>query len=226
MSSAGLEAADPVPGSDDEPAEITDPRALRALAHPARIAILQHLALDGPATATECADVAGLSPSACSYHLRALAKYGFVDEEPAGGADGRHRPWRAKMVAISIGEEPDRPEASRAAGRLLVETVQGMVGELRSEYLDREAQYPPEWQRATGMRHDVLHLTAAELTDVRARVVAILTEYRRLAPQDQPPDAHRVHAIVEFLPWFSPDAASPDAAPDHDQDGQDGRSER
>jgi hypothetical protein len=30
---------------------------MRALAHPARIAILQHLVLDGPTTATECAEV-------------------------------------------------------------------------------------------------------------------------------------------------------------------------
>ena len=57
-------------GSQETPVEISDPRALRALAHPARLAILQHLVLDGPATATECAEVAGLSPSACSYHLR------------------------------------------------------------------------------------------------------------------------------------------------------------
>src|SRR5713226_3824820 len=63
----------PEPGSAENPLLITDPRAMRALAHPARIAILQHLVVDGPATATECAEIAGLSPSACSYHLRALA---------------------------------------------------------------------------------------------------------------------------------------------------------
>lgn len=217
MSSTELAADRSAADSLDQPAEITDPKALRALAHPARIAILQHLALDGPATATECADIAGLSPSACSYHLRALARYGFVTEEPAGAADGRHRPWRARMVAVTIGEEPDRPEAARAAGRLLVETVQGMVSDLRADYLDHEAQYPRDWQLAAGMRQDVLHLTAAELTDVRTRIAAILADYRRLQPDDQPAGARRVHAIVEFLPWFSPDAGPP-----QDSDGQGG----
>src|SRR5258708_22493816 len=104
------------PGSPENPLEITDPRALRALAHPARIAIMQHLALEGPATATECADIAGMSPSACSYHLRALAKYGFVEEVPSVGLDRRHRPWRARGIAMSVGQDPHRPPAPPAAG--------------------------------------------------------------------------------------------------------------
>jgi DNA-binding IclR family transcriptional regulator len=49
----------------------------------AALIFLQHLVLDGPATATECAEVAGLSPSPCSYHLRALARHGFVEETPS-----------------------------------------------------------------------------------------------------------------------------------------------
>jgi DNA-binding transcriptional ArsR family regulator len=197
----------PDPGSPENPVEISDPKALRALAHPARITILQHLALDGPATATECAEVAGLSPSACSYHLRALARYGFVEEDLADAADGRHRPWRARMVAISIGEDPDRPAAARAAGRLLVESLQAQIDQMRAEYMDRETEYPREWRTAAGSRQDVLHVTPAELTEVRERIAMILAEYRRLRPEDQPPGARRVHALAEFLPWFSPEEA-------------------
>jgi DNA-binding transcriptional ArsR family regulator len=200
--------SEPVLGSPDNPVEISDPKALRALAHPARITILQHLALDGPATATECAEVAGLSPSACSYHLRALARYGFVEEDLADAADGRYRPWRARMVAISIGEDPDRPAAARAAGRLLVESLQAHIDQMRAEYMDRETEYPRQWRTAAGSRQDVLHLTAEELTDVRERIAMILAEYRRLRPEDQPPGARRVHALAEFLPWFSPEEAS------------------
>jgi DNA-binding transcriptional ArsR family regulator len=193
------------PGSPENPLEITDPRALRALAHPARIAIMQHLALEGPATATDCAGVTGLSPSACSYHLRALAKYGFVEEVSSADLDRRHRPWRARVVAIEVGRDPDRPEAARVAGRLLVESLEARGAEMRAAYLDREAEYPAEWQRAVGTSQDVLHVTAAELTEIKSRITRILGGYRRLRPQDQPADARRVHAIVDFLPWFSPD---------------------
>jgi DNA-binding transcriptional ArsR family regulator len=189
------------PGTPGKPAEITDPKALRALAHPARIAILQHLALDGPATATECAEIAGLSPSACSYHLRALARYGFVAEERSTAADQRHRPWRALVISLSIGEDPDLPPTVRAAGRLVVEALQARTDEIRSEYLDRAAEYTREWQ-ALGSYQDVVHVTPDELAEVRQQIADIMGKYRRLDPKDQPPGARRIHATAEFLPWF------------------------
>ena len=192
------------PGTPENPLEITDPRALRALAHPARLAILQHLVLDGPATATECADVAGLSPSACSYHLRALARYGFVGEDPSGGQDRRHRPWRARVVAISVGSDPNRPQAFRTATRLLEQSLRARFDEMRSEYLSREFAYPGDWQRAAGSSQDVLHVTPAELEAATAKVQQVLSEYRRLLPEDRPPGARRVHVMLDFTPWFAP----------------------
>jgi DNA-binding transcriptional ArsR family regulator len=199
-------AAGPETGTAENPLEISDPRALRALAHPARLSILQHLVLDGPATATECAEVAGLSPSACSYHLRALARYGFVEEDPSGGLDRRHRPWRARAVAITVGSDPNRPEAVRSASRLLVESVRASFDEVRADYLDRESEYPAAWQRAAGSSQDVLHVTPEELDEAAVKVRQLLGEYRRLRPQDRPPGARRVHVMLDFTPWFAPDA--------------------
>ena len=69
---------------------LDDPRALRALAHPARLAILDHLGAEETATATECGAAVGVSASAASYHLRALARFGLVEE--AEGGRGRERP--------------------------------------------------------------------------------------------------------------------------------------
>jgi DNA-binding transcriptional ArsR family regulator len=178
---------------------------MRALAHPARIAILQHLVIEGPATATACAQVAGLSPSACSYHLRALARYGFIEEDPASAADGRHRPWRASVLAISFGQDPDQPDAVQAAGRLLAASLQARIGEVRAHYLERESDYSPEWRDASGMRQDVLHVTAQELAAVRAEFAALLSSYRRLDRADRPPGTRRVHAVLDMVPWFDPE---------------------
>src|SRR5215472_13951983 len=94
--------------------KLTDPETMRALAHPARIALWQHLLLEGPATATECAPVAALSPSACSYHLRQLARFGFVEQDQAAAANGRERPWRAVVSSTTV-EELDDPVALMAA---------------------------------------------------------------------------------------------------------------
>jgi DNA-binding transcriptional ArsR family regulator len=193
------------PGTPENPLEISDPRALRALAHPARLAILQHLVLDGPATATECAEVAGLSPSACSYHLRELARYGFVEEDLSSGADRRHRPWRARVVSITAGTGPHRPAALSAASRLLAETVQGRFEEVRADYLDHETEYPQEWQQAAGSAQDVLHVTPAELDEVRSKIFAVIREYRRLRPDERPPGTRRIQVMLNFTPWFTPD---------------------
>ncbi|HLQ55523.1 MAG TPA: helix-turn-helix domain-containing protein [Streptosporangiaceae bacterium] len=192
------------PGSAEIPLQIDDPRMLRALAHPARIAILQHLALDGPATATECADVAGLSPSACSYHLRALARHGFVEEDRASAADGRHRPWRARIISLSYGGGPEESTAVRAAGRLLTESFQARFEEVRAEYFDRETDFSPEWRRAAGIGQNVLHVTADELETLRSQLRELLLRYLRLDPADRPAGAQRVHAMFDLVPWFDP----------------------
>ena len=199
------------PGTPEHPLRLTDPRMMRALAHPARIAILQHLGLDGPATATECAAVAGLSPSACSYHLRALARYGFVEEDLASAADGRQRPWRARIISMSFDEgEPDQPDAVRAAGRLLKETLLARFEEVRTEYLDRAPRYTAQWREIAGWHQDVVHVTADEAAALRAQVQALLAGYRRIDPADRPPGAHRVHALLDLIPWFDPDELDPD----------------
>src|ERR1700684_1608688 len=125
-------------GTPGNPVQLTDPRMMRALAHPARMAIWQHLGLEGPATATECAAIAGLSPSACSYHLRTLARYGVVEEDLAHSADGRGRPWRGRIIAFNVPSGAGTP-AVRDAARLLSESALASAEELRESYRDRES---------------------------------------------------------------------------------------
>lgn len=177
---------------------------MRALAHPARIAILQHLITEGPATATQCAEVAGLSPSACSYHLRALASHGFVEEDLASAADGRHRPWRARVIGMHLSDRPGQPIAVQAASRLLKESLQARIEEVREQYFEREAEYPPEWRTASGLAADVVHVTPEELDTLRQSLQDMLSDYRRLDRAERPSGAKRVHVLLEFLPWFDP----------------------
>ena len=196
-------------GTPGNPVALSDPRVMRALAHPARIAIWQHLGLEGPSTATECAAVAGLSPSACSYHLRTLARYGFVEEDTAHSADGRERPWRVKITAFNVPDGAAVP-AVREAARLLTTSVRASAEELRESYHDRAGEYPEDWQAGLGTNYDVLHLTPDELLTLRQRLTELFGEYRRLPRGERPPGARRVHVAVDLSPWFPPDAADPD----------------
>ncbi len=189
----------------DEPVTLDDPRKMRALAHPARLAILRHLAVEGPATATECASVAGLSPSACSYHLRSLARYGFVEEDRAAAGDGRERPWRAKVRQLKIDSGPDTPPAVRAAGQMLVDTFRISVDEIRAAYEDRAEDYPEDW--SFGSYYNDIYVTPEELTELREKVAELMNGYTRPDKSDRPADGRRVLVNAEFLPAFSPEEA-------------------
>lgn len=171
--------------------------------------IWQFLGLEGAATATECAEVVGLSPSACSYHLRTLAQYGFVEEDLASAADGRQRPWRARILAFSVPEGPGTTQATRFAGLLLDETVRAQGEELRESYLERQSEYPAEWQEALGRLNDVLHVTPEELIALLPRLIELFGEYRRLLREERPPGARRVQVRLDLIPWFKPDTPEP-----------------
>jgi hypothetical protein len=193
-------------GMPGNPVRLTDPKMMRALAHPARIAIWTHIGLHGTATATECAEVAGLSPSACSYHLRTLARYGFVEEDRSAAANGRERPWRARLLAFSMEDRPDAP-AARVASQLLVENLRAQAEEIRTRYVARKSEYPAEWQAAAGEFFSGAFVTAAELDELRAKVQQVIAPYIRLEESERSPGALPVRLMFDMFPWFGPEEA-------------------
>ena len=182
--------------------KLTDPETMRALAHPARIALWQHLLLEGPATATECSPFAALSPSACSYHLRQLARFGFVEQDQEAAATGRERPWRAVVSSTTI-EDLDDPVAEMAA-RLLNSSLDEHWREARRRYLAHEENYPADWRRAAGGDQTVLYATADELARLRDQIRELYVPLIRLSGQERPAGAQPVQGVIEFAPLFDP----------------------
>src|SRR6476659_2404802 len=127
--------------------ELTDPRAMRAYAHPVRMALIGLLRTQGPLTATQAAEQLGESSGTCSFHLRQLAKYGFCEE--AGGGRGREKPWRATAMFTTWNFTPGDSELS-AAERHLDASVLERYRTRIAQWLETRANEPPEWQRATG----------------------------------------------------------------------------
>ena len=142
---------------------------MRALAHPTRLALLDHLHAAGQATATECGAAVGDSPSSCSYHLRALAKWGFV-EEATGGA-GRERPWRAAATRIEF-------DGTGLEATVLRDELVGRQQERLRTALRREHELSPRWRRAVQTSSATLELTPSELEELGERFEALLDEYR------------------------------------------------
>ncbi|MBY8871921.1 winged helix-turn-helix domain-containing protein [Micromonospora sp. PLK6-60] len=180
---------------------ISDPRVMRALAHPARISIMDYLStLDGGATATECAEIVGLSPSATSYHLRELARSGLV-EQAASRGDARERVWRSagRGFVVDAGQAAG-PEA-RAAEVALVEAHLARDAERTREWFRRASDESPEWYQATLFSDTVLLLTAAELAELNERVLALFAPYRQRDRRGAAPAGARpVAAQYKVLP--------------------------
>ena len=96
--------------------ELTDPRAMRAYAHPVRMALLGLLRNHGPMTASQAAARLRESSGTCSFHFRQLAKYGFCEE--AGGGKGREKPWRATATFTTWKSTPSDPDLADAEHHL------------------------------------------------------------------------------------------------------------
>jgi DNA-binding transcriptional ArsR family regulator len=179
-----------------EPRELTDPLTMRALAHPVRLAILEALTHHGPLTATEAAEHVGESPSNCSFHLRQLAKYGFV-EEAEGGA-GRRRPWRAKTIGTRFTDVQADPETALAAGELARVITDRLFSRARAG-LEQARLLPDEWRAVTGSNDMTLYVTPDEMKAIDDEVLEILWRYReRIADPSKRPEGSRPLQVAMF----------------------------
>lgn len=165
------------PAGDDPYAAMrneTDPRALRALAHPTRIALLEALAVGGPLTATEAAGIVGGTVPNVSYHLRTLAKYEYVVE--AGGGTGRERPWKLGAVSLRIdSENPDLTvgHAARALGDVVLDRWWARV----RHYDSHREQYPQAVRSVSGQSQFVLFATTAEVEQAQREIASVLMRF-------------------------------------------------
>ena len=185
-----------------EPRKITDARTLRALAHPVRIALYEELAFGGAMTATELGERIGETATTCSFHLRQLAKYGFVEE--AGGGKGRARPWRLTSLGWNIPAAHDRE--TQIAGDLVLRLSRERSFARYQRWQETKAGYPREWREAADDSEYVTYVTAEELTQVNEELHAVLGRFReRLQdPAKRPPGALPVETLLLSYPIERP----------------------
>jgi DNA-binding transcriptional ArsR family regulator len=138
---------------------LTDPRSIRALSHPARLAAIDELYSGRVATSTELAELTGLTPSAMSYHLRAMEKLGIVERDDSA-TDARERPWRAAGKGLSVSEFSTTAQV--AAASLIFGSVFDNQRKTLESYLQAEADLPDDWRGNGNFDSGMLYLTADE----------------------------------------------------------------
>lgn len=178
----------------------TDPKALRALAHPLRWKLIDLIGSETTATATRCAEVLGESVASCSYHLGMLAKYGYIEEVPERG--GREKPWR-----LTSPDQDLRPLGLDVEGELAAEAAFEV-------FLDHETERTKNRVRRAGIESKpwqptvsgtTTWLTEAEFVAVKRQLSDIVEQFSaRAGDASQRPEGGR-----EVRLFFAATAAPP-----------------
>ncbi|WP_406148567.1 ArsR/SmtB family transcription factor [Streptomyces sp. NBC_01012] len=177
----------PAPYPDDPKIHHVDTRTLRGLAHPLRIRLLNALREFGPATASGLADRLGESSGATSYHLRQLATYGFVEDDPERGK-GRERWWKSVHTGTVFGPTSDfvrhaDAEVRGAMGVVLHEVATMHAQELNT-WLGTMHEWPEEWLRSWEVSDFKLRLTPELSLELAEKMTELVQSYRGRVPDD------------------------------------------
>jgi len=197
---SGVAAAGAAESGAAEPfRELTDARAMRALAHPVRLALIELLGHAGTLTATQASDLLGESPANCAFHLRTLAKYGYIEE--AGGGHGRERPWRRVHAGIRIPDDQENPQAVLAAG-LLTDFLAGTLLERARRALAQRGSWPAGWEAALGQGEYISYMTVDEARQLLADLGEVLTRHadRLNHPERRPSGAMPIEILAVAYP--------------------------
>ena len=197
-----LGSAGAVPPADDQAAAdrgargapptgvvtLSDPVAVRALAHPARLAVIDALYAGDVLTATQCAQLAGITPSAMSYHLRALEKHGIVlRAEPTG--DGRERPWMRAGDVLRSDLSSAGPGGAAAADMLVDHAMALDLQRLRAAVeADLAAGPGTTWARTTTYNRNRLLLTPDEARSLGEAIDGVVEQFLLERRRDDAPD--------------------------------------
>ncbi|PSL39704.1 ArsR family transcriptional regulator [Labedella gwakjiensis] len=152
-----------------------DISAMKAIAHPLRVAIYDTLSQYGAQTASGLGAHLGESSGATSYHLRQLAKHGLIREVPGKGT-ARERWWERPPGGVTMGgaDVLSTPSGREASGFVLREMINRRTREIQRFFVDDFQRESVAWQEAATFSSANLRLTADQLDALNSEVYALL----------------------------------------------------
>jgi hypothetical protein len=162
--------------------------------------LIELIGARGTLTSSQAAQELGGSSGLYSFHLRQLARYGLIEEAPAGR--GRVRPWRLAHTAPAPDADPTTKPTTDLDG-----LARGLEDESYQRWLTQRDQVPARWQRDEAFSQ-VLYLTPRELTEMGTAIRELIARYRQREdrPANRPPGAAPVAVVARLFPLLEPDA--------------------
>jgi predicted ArsR family transcriptional regulator len=181
---------------------LSDPRVLRAIAHPVRTRILDELSASGPVRAADVARELGIPANQASFHLRQLAKYGLVEEAPEEARDRRDRVWRATAAegySVNLSELAEAP-----GGKAAVEVFRSSKLAWMHGVVDRAFTMSREEGRGVFATSDhALKLTDEEAHALRQEIDDLIDSW---AARTRGRDSHRrTYLLLQLLQPYPDD---------------------
>lgn len=177
---------------------ISDPERIRALAHPVRLELLDFLGTVEDATATQCAEHIGESVASCSFHLRMLDKYGYIERAESRG---REKPWRVLPGGYDLRPAANLPSSITAVAEV---AALHMVRETERvhRYLMTLGQEPEEWMQSATVTSGSFWATAEETAQFSEDLRQLSQRFagRSDDPSLRPEGARQVHLFGTVNP--------------------------
>jgi DNA-binding transcriptional ArsR family regulator len=165
----------------DSAQQVSDPRVLRAIAHPLRNRILGELLAAGHLRAADVAEILEIPANQASFHLRQLAKYGLVEPAPELARDGRDRVWKAvndRGVTLEVNRMEEGP-----GGKAAVAVWQRQAAARSKEAVDR-AYASRGYETHTMISDAYLRLTLEEAREFSAELLALQDKWQGRSQQE------------------------------------------
>ncbi|QYM64472.1 helix-turn-helix domain-containing protein [Microbacterium sp. Se5.02b] len=162
-------------GTSDDPVWMTS-AMLKAYSHPLRRQMLRLFSRREFLRAADIATELGVPANSASFHLRALADAGLIEEAADKARDRRDRVWTGRKGALNVGG-PESPVADEALG---VAVVAALV-EDHQELLRRVLAWTPEYVAGrtaevhAAFTQRTIRLTEAEFDEVMVRINDVLS---------------------------------------------------
>jgi DNA-binding transcriptional ArsR family regulator len=190
-------AESPVVPPAEPSIDVTDVRALKALAHPLRGKLLASLRGSGPSTASRLAEQFSESSGTTSYHLRQLAAYGFVEELTDEG-NGRDRWWRARHRSTHFDTAAFMADpGGREAVDELLHRQLGQQQRLLANYAEESQTLGDDWRTAASLNDWALHLSPAAVRELAEELNTVIARWRDTREE---PDQPFVSVLLDLFP--------------------------